>query len=133
MGSKTNYARNATLNGFLRNTPYTPAATVYLAMFTADPTATGSLTDEVTGGSYVRKAIAFDAPSPAGQTQNTSLVSFDQASADWSSGADVTHWGVMDASTSGNMIYFGSWGTHDAVLNGQTAKVAAGQVEIDEV
>jgi len=73
MGSKTNYLEDAMINAVLRNTSYTSPATVYLGLFTADPTDSGSQTNEVSGGAYARQSAAFDAPSPNGQTQNTSV------------------------------------------------------------
>ena len=88
-GSMTNYSEAALIDHLLRNTAYTSVATVYLALFTDDPTdaATGT---EVTGGSYARESIAFDAA--ASRTlDNTSDVTFTTATASWGT---VTHWGI---------------------------------------
>ena len=65
-----------------------------LALYTSDPTASDAGT-EVSGGSYARQSITFDANTVVtGGTQiaNTGVVTFPQASADWSN--PITHWGV---------------------------------------
>jgi len=65
-----------------------------LALYTSDPTASDAGT-EVSGGSYARQAITFGTNTVvSGGTQiaNTGVVTFPQASADWS--APISHWGV---------------------------------------
>ncbi len=65
-----------------------------LALYTSDPTASDAGT-EVSGGSYARQSITFGANTVVtGGTQiaNTGVVTFPQASADWSN--PITHWGV---------------------------------------
>jgi len=65
-----------------------------LALYISDPTASDAGT-EVSGGSYARQAITFGANTVVtGGTQiaSSGVLTFPQASADWS--APVTHWGV---------------------------------------
>ena len=69
------------------------ANSLELALYSTDPTASDAGT-EVVGGGYSRKAITFGANTVvAGGTQisNTGLVTFTQASNDWS---PASHWGV---------------------------------------
>lgn len=51
---------NSLLNAMLRGAAYTPPSTLYVALFTTPVTAT-ALGTEVTGGSYVRKQVTFNA------------------------------------------------------------------------
>ena len=58
MAEMSNYLENALINATLRATTYTSPATVYVALFTTDPTDANSGT-EVTGGGYARTAVSF--------------------------------------------------------------------------
>jgi len=51
MAGKSDYLENKVLDHVLRNTSYTPPATVYLGLFTANPTDAGGGT-EVSGNAY---------------------------------------------------------------------------------
>jgi hypothetical protein len=126
MAAMSNYLENALINATLRNTSYTSPATVYAALFTSDPTDAGSGT-EVTGGSYTRKAITFAAPSNGVATNSASAVEFDQATADWGT---VTHFGIYDASTSGNLLYHGALATSKTIQNGDVFKFATSSVSV---
>ena len=64
MAEISNYLEAAIINATLRNTTYTSPATVYVSLWTTDPTDAGSGT-EVSGGSYARTAVTFGAPSGA--------------------------------------------------------------------
>ena len=81
MAEMSNYLENALINATLRNTSYTSPTTTYLALYTSDPTDADTGT-EITGGSYVRQAITFGAPSN-GTSTNSAAVEFPQATADW--------------------------------------------------
>ncbi|MCJ2530747.1 MAG: hypothetical protein LN413_00295 [Candidatus Thermoplasmatota archaeon] len=103
-GSKTDFLEDALINGVLRNSAYTPAVTVYAALFTVMPAEDGTGT-EVSGNGYARQAVTFAAPTPAGETENSSDVTFGPATpAGWGT---IVGWGIFDASTAGNMLYHG--------------------------
>lgn len=95
--SATNYLRNKIIDHMLRNQSYTPAATMYQALFSDDTDVFGGGT-EVSGGSYSRKATTFIAPTN-GITSNSTDVSFAVMPA-----VVVTHGAVFDASSGGNML-----------------------------
>jgi hypothetical protein len=125
MAALSNYLENALINATLRNTTYTSPATVYVGLFTTDPTDAGTGT-EVTGGSYTRKAITFGAPSN-GVSVNSVAVEFDQATANWGT---VTHFGILDASTSGNLLYHGALTASKVIDNGDVFKFAISAVSV---
>lgn len=129
MGAKTDYLKDKLINEVLRNINYTPAATLYLLLSTIDPTDAGLQTGEPSGGGYGRIVITFDAPSPSGETQNSALVDFGTATASWGT---IGWWGVMDASTAGNMLYKGPFETAKPVNNTDPVQVPSGEIEIDE-
>lgn len=125
MSAASNYLETALFNVVLRATPYTTPPTVYLALFTSDPTDAASGT-EVTGGSYARVAVAFGAPTNGSGT-NSADVNYTTATANWGT---VTHFGVFDASSAGNLLVHGVMTTPLAVNSGQTARVLAGQLTV---
>lgn len=131
MGSLTNYAENA-LMGHLFATAYTPVATLYLALCTADPTeaATGASMNEVANsGSYARQAITFGAASSRRVTQS-GAVTFTQATGSWGT---VSHWAIVDSGThgAGNALAYGALGESKSVISGNTPSVSSGVVYVE--
>lgn len=129
--SLSNYAENALLDHIF-NTAYTAAATLYLALCTADPTdaATGASMNEVANsGSYARTAIAFSAASAKRVTQNGD-VTFPQASGSWGT---ITHWAIVDNATygSGNVLAYGAFTASKSVVSGNTPRVPSTTVYVE--
>lgn len=121
----SNYLENALVNATLRGTAYTAPATVYIALYTTDPTDADTGT-EVTGGAYARQAATFSAPVD-GATSLSANVTFPTATAGWGT---VTHIGVRDALTGGNLLYHTPMTTARAVLTGDSIAFLSGQVPI---
>jgi hypothetical protein len=99
----------------------------WLALFTVAPGETGGGT-EVSGGSYARTAVTWaSAVAGAPSTKNPSAtVIFPTATADWAAGATlVVAFGIFDASTAGNLIWYGTLTVSRNILNGDTASFAA--------
>lgn len=126
-GTKSNYLENIIINTVLRNTTYSQVATVYVALYTSDPTDADSGT-EVSGGSYARVSCAFDAAS-GGATANTSTLTFPTATGSWGT---ITHFGVRDASTGGNLLYHGDLTVPKTVTSGDVVIFSAGELDITE-
>lgn len=125
MSAMSNYLETALINGTLRGTSYTAPATVYVGLFTTDPTDAGTGT-EVSGGSYIRKAATFGAPSN-GVSTISSAIEFTQATASWGT---VTHFGIFDAETSGNLLYHGALTASKAIDTGDVFKFAASALTV---
>jgi hypothetical protein len=125
MAAMSNYLENALINATLRNTTYTSPSVVYVGLFTSDPTDAGTGT-EVSGGSYARKAMTFGAPSN-GASVNSSAVEFDQATGNWGT---ITHFGIFDASSSGNLLYHGALTASKAIETGDVFKFATSSVSV---
>jgi hypothetical protein len=102
----SNFLASALLNQVFRNTAYTRPATVYLTLYTSNPTGADTGV-EVTGGAYARQAVTFGAPSLVGGIETIAPIadiSFPVATADW---GVITHAGIRDALTGGNLLYYG--------------------------
>jgi len=125
MSEMSNYLETALVNATLRNTAYTSPAAVYAALFTTDPTDAGSGT-EVSGGSYARTAITFGSPSN-GVTTNSADVTFPTCTVAWGT---VTHMGIFDASTSGNLLYHTPLDASKTVDSGDIFKISSGNLSV---
>lgn len=125
MAEMSNYLENALINGTLRNTAYTPAATVYVGLYTSDPTDANTGT-EVDGASYARVAATFGAPSD-GASSNTAAIEFAQATTEWGT---VGWIGILDASTSGNLLYHSPLDAAKLIEIGDVFKIAIGNLTV---
>lgn len=121
----SNYLENALINVTLRATTYTAPTTVYVGLYTSDPTDANTGT-EVTGGSYVRKSATFGAPSN-GVSTTSADITFDQATASWGT---IGWIGILDASTSGNLLYHTPLDTSKTIDTGDIFKIAAGSLTV---
>lgn len=131
MGSLTDYAELELLDQVC-NIAYSPVATVYLVLSTADPTdaATGASCNEVPdANAYQRTAIAFGAAASRTITQSGD-VTFPQASGAWGT---VTHWCIADNQThgAGNILAHGAFDVSKSIINGNTPKVATTEVYVE--
>ncbi|AIQ69532.1 phage tail fiber protein [Paenibacillus graminis] len=124
----SNYLSTALLNMVFRNTAYTRPTTVYVALYTSNPTAADT-GQEVTGGAYVRQSVAFAAPAAVGGVQtvkNSADIVFPIATANWGL---VTHVGIRDAATGGNLLYFGELDNARTILTSDVFKFLASQLQ----
>jgi hypothetical protein len=125
MSEMSNYLENALINVTLRATSYTAPTTVYVGLFTSDPTDAGSGT-EVSGGSYARTSVTFAAPSN-GVTTNNADVTFPTATASWGT---VGWIGIHDAATSGNLLYHTALDLAKTIDSGDIFKIATGNLSV---
>jgi hypothetical protein len=125
MAEMSNFLEDALINATLRATTYTSVATVYVSLWTSDPTDAGSGT-EVSGGSYARTAVTFAAPSN-GVTTNSADVTFPTATASWG----VVGWiGINDAATGGNLLYHSPLDTSKTIDSGDIFKISTGNLSV---
>ena len=132
MANLSDYAEAAVLNALTGRTTFTAPAAVYLGLSTGDFTDTGSGASELTIGSngYARVAVGFDAAaSPGGTTQNTSIIDFPACST--SNWGTITHFGIFDAATSGNLLIHGQFtGSGKTIEVADVLRIAAGDLDL---
>lgn len=125
----SDYLRDELLDHILSAAAFTAAATVYMALCTAAPTSasTGSTITEPSGNNYSRAAITNNATNfPAasgGSKSNGADITFAVPSGSWGS---CTHWALVDASTAGNVYFFGAVDTAMTPDNGDTVLFSSG-------
>ena len=125
MAEFSNFLENALINAVLRNTTYTSPATVYVSLYTSDPTDADTGT-EVSGGSYARTAVTMGAPSN-GVSTNSADVTFPTATASWGT---VSHIGIHDASTAGNLLFHTPLDTSKTIDSGDIFKIETGNLSV---
>lgn len=132
MSAASNFLENAVLNHVLTATSYTPPSTRFLALFTntsgvaSTNLESGVLTDEVAGGSYARQPVTFGVAANGSSATNVT-VTFPAATANW---GNITHVAVMDASTGGNVLFYGAVTTPKTIETGDTFQVSTGNLTI---
>ena len=134
MSAASNYLENKLLDHTLTGTAFTQPATRYLALFlnvstnAAANLEAGTLTDEVStsGTAYIRKAVTFAAAS-SGTSATNATVTFDAATANWGT---ITHIAIMDAVSSGNVLFYGAVTTSKTIETGDTFQVSSGNLTV---
>ena len=125
MSAMSDYLENEILDHILGTGAYTMPTTVYVGL------STGSFNDnnsgtELSGSGYARQAIAFNAAS-SGTADNSGAVDFPAATGSWGT---VSHFGLFDASTGGNLLIHGALTASKAVATGDILRIAAGDMDI---
>ena len=134
MANLTDGYENEILNGLTGETPLTTPTTVYVALFTADPTDSGSVTNELPStGAYARVALTGIFPTAsgaAGSVANDTQLDFTTATADW---ATVSHVGLMKSGTQGtaDMMVWIALDSAITILNTQVFSFSIGNLTIN--
>jgi hypothetical protein len=122
--SFSNYLETEILDHVFGGAAYTAPSTLYLSLHTANPDEDGSGA-EVSGGGYARQTVAFT--TSGNTTSNTAAVEYPTATADFGT---VTHVGVYDASTAGNLLCYAALTSSKTIETGDVFRVPAGDLDI---
>ena len=125
MSAMSNYLENEILDHILGTGAYTMPSAVYVGL------STGSFGDdnsgtELSGGGYARVAATFNAAA-SGTADNASAIQFSAATGSWGT---VSHFGIFDASTGGNLLIHGAFTTAKTIASGDILKIDAGDLDI---
>ena len=125
MSAMSNYLENEILDHILGTGAYTMPSAVYIGL------STGSFGDdnsgtELSGSGYARVAATFNAAA-SGTADNASAIQFAAATGSWGS---VSHFGIFDASTAGNLLIHGAFEQAKTIASGDILKIDAGDLDI---
>ena len=125
MSAMSDYLENEILDHILGTGAYTMPSTVYVGL------STGSFNDdnsgtELTGSNYARESIRFGAAA-SGTASNDAAVEFNAATGSWGT---VSHFGIFDALTSGNLLIHGALTASKVIETGDILKIAIGDMDI---
>ena len=127
MSALSDYAEKLILDWTMTTGAATRPTAWYVALYTAAPSDAGGGTEVSTGG-YTRKSVTFAAASsPGGTTSNTNVVSFTASGANYGT---VTHIGIFDASTTGNLLWWGAMTASKTVNDGDTLEFSVGNINL---
>lgn len=128
MAEFSTYFEDAIIN-LMRSAAFTEIA-AYVALFDdncdAGQLEAGTLTNEISGGSYARELAGLTAPSN-GTSANAADVEFTTATATWGL---VSFVALMDAITVGNVLMFSPLDTAKQVNDGDTFKINLGDLDV---
>ena len=115
------------LNYVFTATSVTRPTAWYLALFTSNPAEDASGTEVSSSGTaYARQSASFTV---SGNTATTSAaIEFPEATG--SGFGTVTHVGVFDASSSGNLIAYSALSASKAIAAGDVFRVPAGDFDL---
>ena len=124
--SFSNYLETEILDHVFAGAAYTAPTTLYLALFTAAPGETGGGTEvSTTGTAYARQTVAFT--TTGNTTSNNAAVEYPTATASFGT---VTHVGVFDALTAGNLMAYATLSSSKAIDTGDVFRVPTGDLDI---
>lgn len=142
MSAMSDFLENKLVDHILRATTYTVPTALYVALYTT-PTSDASPGTEIPIGTnaYARtlytssltawsntQAVGTTASSGAGGvTSNSSAITFITPTGSWGT---VTHFGILDAATGGNLLFHGALTVSQTVNTGNTVSFAAGSLQI---
>ena len=140
MAAMSDFLENEIIDHIFRTGTYTAPTVIAVALFTAAPSDSGGGT-EVATGSYARVSVGAsdtdwnatqggtsgDSSGTGGLTDNASDITFPTATASWGT---VTHVGIFDATSGGNLLFHGTLTASKTVDNGDTFKFTAGDLDI---
>lgn len=124
--SFSNFLETEILDHVFAGAAYTAPTTKYLALYTVAPGETGGGTEVTTvGTAYARQSVAFT--TTGNTTSNSASVEFPTATASFGT---VTHVGVFDAATSGNLMAYAALSANKAIAIGDVFRVPTGDLDI---
>ena len=130
MSEASDYVENQILDCYLNQSNITAPTAIYLGLHTASPADDASGT-EVSGNGYARVAITtkFDAASGTGGSlsSNADITGFAASGGSWGT---VSHVGIWDASTSGNLLFHTALDSSAAVNDGDSYQISSGNLTI---
>lgn len=127
----SDYLENLIIDHLFRARTWAKPAALYVALYTAAPTDAGGGT-EVTGGGYARVSLppsdtnwtatqggtSGNSTGTGGATINAVLIQFPTPTANWGT---VTHIGLLDAASGGNLILWDALTSPITVIVGNPA------------
>lgn len=127
MAALSDYSEKLLLDWLMTNGTATRPTNWYVALYTAAPNDAGGGT-EVSGNGYSRQSVTFAAAtSGAGTTSNTGDVVFTAAGGSWGT---ITHIGIFDASSAGNLLWHGALTASKTVADGDTLQFSTGNIDL---
>ena len=129
-GFSTNLAQKVA-NHFFRNVPQAATPGTYLALFVADPTDDNVTANEVVADWYTRQEIlSWSAPVVDGDSVSITNSNEARFAAVTGGAVAVSHYGIYDAATAGNLLDSGALTTPRTLNVDEVFLVKAGELKL---
>lgn len=141
MSAMSDYLENKLIDQLFRGQTAPTTGTLHIGLLTSAPSDAGGGT-EVSGGSYARVAVSSSLANWAGTqgagttvassgtgggTSNNAAITFPTPSATWGT---VTHFGIYDAATGGNLLFWGALTISKTINQSDTVTFPAASLSI---
>lgn len=141
MSAMSDFLENKLIDQLFRGQAAPTTTTLYVGLLTAAPSDSGGGT-EVSGNSYARVAVTSSLANWAGtqsagsttassgtggQTSNNAAITFPTPSGTWGT---VTHFGIYDATTGGNLLFWGALTISKTINQSDTVTFPAASLSI---
>ena len=141
MSAMSDYLENKLVDHLFRAQTLAAPATLHIGLLTAAPSDSGGGT-EVSGSNYARVAVTSSLANWAGtqaaasttassgtggQTSNNAAITFPTPSGNWGT---VSHFGIYDASTGGNLLFWGALTIAKTINQSDTVSFPAASLTI---
>ena len=124
--SLSNTFETHTLNYLFTTTSVTRPTAWYIALFTSNPAEDASGTEVSTSGTaYARQSATFTVS--GNEATNSAAIEFPTATASYGT---VTHVGVFDASSAGNLIAYAALTTSKAIDTGDVMRIPSSDLDV---
>ena len=124
--SFSNHLETEILDHVFGGNAYTAPSTLYLSLHTANPDEDGSGAEVSTSGTaYARQTVTFTVS--GNEATTSAAVEYATATANFGT---VTHVGVYDASTGGNLLCYAALTSSKTIETGDVFRVPAGDLDI---
>jgi hypothetical protein len=131
MTQATNYLESHLCDHAMGKTSYTKPTTTYLSLSTADPTDTGSQSNEPSGNGYARQDASTNfgaCNATTGVAVNTGVITFGPCiTSGWGT---ITHAMYDDALTTGNGLIYAPLSSSRTIAVGDSLQFAASQLSV---
>lgn len=127
-GNLTDYLENALLDHSTGRATWTKPTNTYLALFTVAPTDSASGT-EVSGGNYARIQLSWGAAS-GGSIANNATIRFPATGTATVDYGTVVAVGIFDASSAGNLLWYGDLSATVTINSGDTYSITSGGITL---
>jgi len=127
MAALSDHAENLLLNWLMTTDSVTRPTAWYVGLYTAAPSDSGGGT-EVSGSGYARQSATWGTASgTGGTTDNTGNVTFTASGGDWGT---ITHIGIHDAVSGGNLLWHGAMSASKTIADGDTLQFNTGNIDL---
>ena len=141
MSAMSDYLENKLVDHLFRAQTLAAPASLHIGLLTAAPSDSGGGT-EVSGSNYARASVTSSLANWAGtqapgstaassgtggQTSNNAVITFPTPSGNW---GQVTHFGIYDAASAGNLLLWGSLTISKTINSGDTVSFPAASLTV---